>query len=45
MIPIDQIEVITLRERNARAFEEIVGKIKAIGQKKPIVVTPPATAT
>jgi ParB family transcriptional regulator, chromosome partitioning protein len=44
MVPIDQIEVINPRERNARAFEEIVGNIKAIGLKKPIVVTPRATA-
>jgi ParB family transcriptional regulator, chromosome partitioning protein len=44
MVPIDQIEVINPRERNARAFEEIVGNIKAIGLKKPIVVTPRAAA-
>lgn len=42
MIPIDQIEVINPRERNSRAFEEIVGNIKAIGLKKPITVTPRA---
>ncbi|QDQ82318.1 plasmid partitioning protein RepB C-terminal domain-containing protein [Paraburkholderia megapolitana] len=45
MIPIDQIEVINPRERNNRVFEEIVGNIKAIGLKKPIVVTPRATAS
>lgn len=45
MIPIDQIEVINPRERNSRAFEEIVGNIKAIGLKKPILVTPRATAS
>ncbi|WP_027815906.1 plasmid partitioning protein RepB C-terminal domain-containing protein [Paraburkholderia bannensis] len=44
MIPIDQIEVINPRERNSRVFDEIVGNIKAIGLKKPIVVTPRATA-
>jgi len=43
-IPIDQIEVINPRERNSRVFEEIVGNIKLIGLKKPIVVTPRATA-
>ncbi|GAB2871846.1 plasmid partitioning protein RepB C-terminal domain-containing protein [Paraburkholderia jirisanensis] len=45
MIPIDQIEVINPRERNSRAFDEIVGNIKAIGLKKPILVTPRATAS
>jgi ParB family transcriptional regulator, chromosome partitioning protein len=45
MIPIDQVEVINPRERNSRAFEEIVGNIKAIGLKKPILVTPRATTT
>jgi ParB family chromosome partitioning protein len=40
MIPIDQIEVINPRERNSHVFDEIVGNIKAIGLKKPIVVTP-----
>ena len=45
MIPIDQIEVINPRERNSRVFEDIVGNIKAIGLKKPIVVTPRATAS
>ncbi|CAE6836211.1 Nucleoid occlusion protein [Paraburkholderia nemoris] len=44
MIPIDQIEVINPRERNNRVFNEIVGNIRAIGLKKPIKVTPRATA-
>ncbi|MFM0732870.1 ParB/RepB/Spo0J family partition protein [Paraburkholderia sediminicola] len=43
-IPIDQIEVINPRERNNRVFNEIVGNIRAIGLKKPIKVTPRATA-
>jgi len=44
MIPVDQIEVINPRERNNRVFNEIVGNIRAIGLKKPIKVTPRATA-
>lgn len=44
MISIDQIEVINPRERNDRIFQDIVGNIKSIGLKKPIVVTPRATA-
>ena len=40
MVPIHQIEVLNTRERNSRAFSEIVGNIKAIGLKKPICVTP-----
>jgi ParB family chromosome partitioning protein len=44
MIPIDQIEVINPRERNNRVVNEIVGNIRAIGLKKPIKVTPRATA-
>lgn len=44
MISIDQIEVINPRERNDRVFQDIVGNIKSIGLKKPIVVTPRATA-
>lgn len=44
MIPIDLIEVINPRERNNRVFNEIVGNIRAIGLKKPIKVTPRATA-
>jgi len=45
MIPIDLIEVINPRERNGRVFEEIVSNIKTIGLKKPILVTPRATAS
>lgn len=44
MIQVDQIEVINPRERNNRVFNEIVGNIRAIGLKKPIKVTPRATA-
>ncbi|MFM0562364.1 ParB/RepB/Spo0J family partition protein [Paraburkholderia sediminicola] len=44
MIAVDQIEVINPRERNNRVFNEIVGNIRAIGLKKPIKVTPRATA-
>lgn len=44
MIPVDQIEVINPRERNNRIFNEIVGNIRTIGLKKPIKVTPRATA-
>jgi ParB family chromosome partitioning protein len=44
MVPVSQIEVINPRERNGRVFGEIVDNIKAIGLKKPIVVTPRATA-
>ena len=40
MLPIAQIEVLNTRERNGRAFSEIVTNIKTIGLKKPIVVTP-----
>ena len=39
LIPIDRIEVLNSRERNTKVFEEIVGNIKAIGLKKPIIVT------
>ena len=39
-LPIDKIEVLNPRERNSRAFSEVVANIKAIGLKKPIVVTP-----
>jgi len=39
-IPIDRIEVLNPRERNNRAFSDIVGNNKSIGLKKPIVVTP-----
>jgi len=40
MISIEFIEVLNPRERNSRAFTEIVANIKSIGLKKPIVVTP-----
>jgi len=40
MIPLDQIDVLNPRERNAKVFGEIVGNIKALGLKKPISVTP-----
>lgn len=39
-IPMDRIEVLNTRERNRRIFSEIVANIKAIGLKKPVVVTP-----
>lgn len=39
MIPIDRIDVLNPRERNKIAFDEIVSNIKAIGLKKPIIVT------
>jgi ParB family chromosome partitioning protein len=44
MIAVDQIDVINPRERNNRVFNEIVGNIRTIGLKKPIKVTPRATA-
>nr|WP_115707643.1 plasmid partitioning protein RepB C-terminal domain-containing protein [Cupriavidus taiwanensis] len=44
MIPIDRIDVINPRERNGKVFDDIVGNIKAIGLKKPITVTPRASA-
>jgi ParB family chromosome partitioning protein len=44
-IPIEDIEVLNPRERNGRAFSEIVANIKAIGLKKPIVVTPRPSAS
>jgi len=40
IIPIDRIEVLNPRDRNNLIFEDIVGNIKKIGLKKPIVVTP-----
>ena len=40
LLPIAQIEVLNTRERNGRAFGEIVTNIRTIGLKKPIVVTP-----
>ena len=39
-VPLDLIDVLNPRERNARAFGEIVANIKAIGLKKPVMVTP-----
>ena len=39
LIPIDRIDVLNSRDRNAKVFEEIVGNIKSIGLKKPIIVT------
>lgn len=42
MIPVDWIDVLNPRERNNKAFEEIVSNIRAIGLKKPITVTPRA---
>jgi ParB family chromosome partitioning protein len=44
-VPIRCVEVLNPRERNAHVFEEIVCNIKAIGLKKPIVVTPRPTPT
>jgi ParB family transcriptional regulator, chromosome partitioning protein len=40
MIPVDAIEVLNHRERNAKAFAEIIENIRTIGLKKPITVTP-----
>jgi ParB family chromosome partitioning protein len=39
LIPIDHIEVLNSRDRNAKVFEEIVENIQDIGLKKPITVT------
>jgi ParB family chromosome partitioning protein len=39
MIPIDLIETLNPRERNAKVFEDIVANIRTIGLKKPITVT------
>lgn len=44
MIPLEQIEVINPRERDAKTFSEIVQNIQTIGLKKPIKVTPRVTA-
>lgn len=44
MIPVGSIEVLNPRERNTKAFEEIIGNIQAIGLKKPITVTPRMSA-
>ncbi len=43
MIPIDKIDVLNPRDRNAKAFNVIIGNIKNIGLKKPIKVTPRTT--
>jgi len=40
MVPVDRVDVLNPRERNAKVFEKIVGNIKTIGLKKPISVTP-----
>ena len=40
MIPVDLIDVLNPRERNAKTFGEIVANIDALGIKKPIKVTP-----
>lgn len=40
MIPVDKIDVLNPRDRNAKAFNVIVGNIKNVGLKKPIKVTP-----
>jgi ParB family chromosome partitioning protein len=40
MVPVDRIDVLNPRERNAAAHGEIVDNIKSIGLKKPITVTP-----
>lgn len=40
MIPVDQIDILNPRERNARIFQEILTNIRDIGLKKPITVTP-----
>ena len=42
MVPIDRIDVLNPRERNAEGFAKIVENIRAIGLKKPITVTPRA---
>ena len=39
LVPIDRIEVLNSRERNAKVFEEIVENIQDIGLKKPVTVT------
>jgi ParB family chromosome partitioning protein len=39
-IPVHLVDVLNPRERNARTFGEIVANIKAIGLKKPVMVTP-----
>ena len=39
-IDLDLIDILNPRERNQKAFQEIVASIKALGLKKPIAVTP-----
>ena len=39
LVPVDRIQVLNSRERNAKVFEEIVENIRAIGLKKPITLT------
>jgi len=39
LVPIERIEVLNSRDRNAKVFEEIVENIQSIGLKKPITVT------
>jgi ParB family chromosome partitioning protein len=40
LIPVDRIEVLNHRERNAKTFEDIRENIQTLGLKKPITVTP-----
>jgi len=40
MIPVDLIDVLNPRERNAKVFNEIVENIRVVGLKKPIRVAP-----
>ena len=40
MIPLDRVDILNPRERNARVFDEIISNINTIGLKKPITVTP-----
>ncbi len=42
-IPVDAIEVMNPRDRNAKVFSSIVENIQTIGLKKPITVTPRQT--
>lgn len=39
LIPIDSIAVVNPRERNQRAFKEIIANIESVGLKRPITVT------
>jgi ParB family chromosome partitioning protein len=43
-IPIDRIEVVNPRDRNKRVYEDIVDNIRKVGLKKPVTVTPRASA-